>query len=81
VANRAMLLALDSADPPAEHHEMAHGDALLAANYSVPILWLSLFNADGLVTWPGIRSMAELPQHSTARLPGCVGRGTGLDGW
>jgi len=31
---------------------------LLAANYSVPILWLSLFNADGLVTWPGIRCSA-----------------------
>jgi hypothetical protein len=26
---------------------------LLAANYSVPILWLSLFDTDGLVTWPG----------------------------
>ena len=37
---------------------MARRDALLAANYSVPILWLSLFNADGLVTWPGIRCSA-----------------------
>ena len=29
--------------------------ALLAANYSVPILWLSLFDTDGLVAWPGIQ--------------------------
>jgi hypothetical protein len=49
-----MLLALDSADPPPEHDGMYPRGALLAANYSVPILWLSLFDADGLVTWPGI---------------------------
>jgi len=53
-----MLLALDSTDPPAEHDEMYPRDALLAANYSVPVLWLSLFNADGLVTWPGIHGSA-----------------------
>jgi hypothetical protein len=49
-----MLLALDSADPPAEHDGMYPRSALLAANYSVPVLWLSLFDTDGLVTWPGI---------------------------
>jgi len=49
-----MLLALDSADPPAEHDGMYPRGALLAANYSVPILWLSLFDTDGLVIWPGI---------------------------
>lgn len=49
-----MLLALDSADPPAEHDGMYPRGALLAANYSVPILWLSLFGTDGLVIWPGI---------------------------
>jgi hypothetical protein len=49
-----MLLALDSADPPAEHDGMYPRGALLAANYSVPVLWLSLFDTDGLVTWPGI---------------------------
>jgi hypothetical protein len=49
-----MLLALDSANPPAEHDGMYPRDALLAANYSVPILWLSLFDTDGLVAWPGI---------------------------
>jgi hypothetical protein len=49
-----MLLALDSADPPAEHDGMYPRGALLAANYSVPVLWLSLFDIDGLVTWPGI---------------------------
>ena len=58
VANRAVLLALNSTDPPAEHDEMAPRGALLGANYSVPILWLSLFNPDGLVTWPGIRCSA-----------------------
>ena len=54
MANRAMLLALDSTDPPAEHDGMYPRRALLAANYSVPILWLSLFDTDGLVIWPGI---------------------------
>jgi hypothetical protein len=29
------------------------GGVLLGANYSVPVLWLSLFDADGLVAWPG----------------------------
>ena len=53
-----MLLALDSAGPPAEHDGMYPLDALLAANYSVPILWLSLFGIDGLVTWPGIEGPA-----------------------
>jgi hypothetical protein len=73
-----MLLALDSADPPAEHDGMYPRGALLAANYSVPILWLSLFDADGLVTWPGIhgdatfttvvQSASECIQRSRARL-------------
>jgi len=49
-----MLLALDSTDPPAEHDGRYRRDALLAANYSVPILWLSLFDAHGLVTWPRV---------------------------
>ena len=53
-----MLLALDSADPPAEHDGMYPRGALLAANYSVPILWLSLFDTDGLVIWPGINGPA-----------------------
>jgi hypothetical protein len=53
-----MLLALDSADPPAGHDGMYPRGALLAANYSVPILWLSLFDTDGLVTWPGIHGAA-----------------------
>ena len=54
MANRAMLLALDSTDAPAEHDGMYPRGALLAANYSVPILWLSLFDTNGLLTWPGI---------------------------
>ena len=37
---------------------MAPRGALLGANYSVPILWLSLFNTHDLVTWPGIRCSA-----------------------
>jgi len=39
VANRAMLLALDSTDPPAEHDGMYPRSALLDANSSAPILW------------------------------------------
>ena len=31
---------------------------MLAANYSVPILWLSLVDTDGLVIWPGIHGSA-----------------------
>jgi hypothetical protein len=54
VADRALLLALDSTDPPWDHDGWYFRDALLGANYSVPILWLSLFDTDGLVTWPGI---------------------------
>lgn len=53
-----MLLAVDSTDPPAEHDGMYPRGALLAANASVPILWLSLFDTDGLVTWPGIHGPA-----------------------
>ena len=34
------------------------GVPVLAANASVPILWLSLFDTDGLVTWPGIHGSA-----------------------
>src|SRR5258705_2503892 len=78
MANRALLLALDSIDPPAEHDGMYPSDALLAANYSVPVLWLSLFDADGLVTWPGIsddspftsiaQPRSECIQRSRARL-------------
>jgi hypothetical protein len=49
-----MLLALDSTDPPAGHDGMYPRGALLAANYSVPILWLSLFDTAGLVIWPGV---------------------------
>jgi hypothetical protein len=53
MANRALLLALDSTDPPADHDGMYPTTALLAANCSVPVLWLSLFGADDVVTWPG----------------------------
>lgn len=54
MADRALLLALDSTDPPWDHDGRYLRDALLGANYSVPVLWLSLFDTDGLVTWPGI---------------------------
>jgi len=54
VANRALLLAMYSTDPPWDHDGRYFRDALLGANYSVPILWLSLFDADGLVTWASI---------------------------
>ncbi len=54
MADRALLLALDSTDPLWDHDGRYFRDALLGANYSVPILWLSLFDVNGLVTWPGI---------------------------
>jgi len=54
VADRALLLALHSTDPPWDHDGRYVRGALLGANYSVPILWLSLFDTGGLVTWPGI---------------------------
>ena len=50
VANVSLLLALNSTNPPIEYEPR---NALLAANYSVPILWLSLFNTEGLTNWPG----------------------------
>lgn len=57
MASNALLLALDSVDPPAEHDGWPSG-VLLGANYSVPILWLSLFDTGGLVTWPGFEGFA-----------------------
>jgi hypothetical protein len=57
VSNNALLLALDSTDRPVEHDGLPSG-VLLGANYSVPILWLSLFDAGGLVTWPGFDGVA-----------------------
>jgi len=68
-----MLLALDSTDPPAEHDGMYPRAALLAANYSVPILWLSLFDTDGLVTWPGIHGDSACTAVVQPRSE-CVGR-------
>ncbi|MDQ1515637.1 MAG: hypothetical protein QOE80_1467 [Actinomycetota bacterium] len=49
MANRAVLIVSDAFAPPIEY-EPASG--LLAANYSVPIFWLSLFTSSDLVTWP-----------------------------
>ena len=68
-----MLLALDSTDPPAEHDGIYPRGALLAANYSVPILWLSLFDAAGLVSWPGIHGDSA---HTAVVQPRseCIGR-------
>lgn len=72
-----MLLAVGSTDPPAGHDGMYPRGALLAANYSVPVLWLSLFDTDGLVTWPGIHGStftavvqprSECTERSRARL-------------
>jgi hypothetical protein len=68
-----MLLALDSTDPPAEHDGMYPRGALLAANYSVPILWLSLFDTDGLVTWPGIHGDSACAAVVQPRSE-CIGR-------
>lgn len=54
MSNRALLLALDATQPVRDHDGRYFRDALLAANDSVPILWLSLFDAGGLVTWSGV---------------------------
>lgn len=54
VSNRALLLALESADPSWDHDGRYFRDALLGANNSVPVLWLSLFDTGALVKWPGI---------------------------
>ena len=66
-------LALDSTDPPAEHDGIYPRGALLAANYSVPILWLSLFDAAGLVSWPDIHGDSA---HTAVVQPRseCIGR-------
>lgn len=58
MANRTLLLAIYSTEPPWDHDARYFRDALLGANYSVPILWLSLFDADGLVAWPSIHDGA-----------------------
>lgn len=50
IANIALLVASDSIEPPREYEPP---DALLGANYSVPILWLSLFSSAEIVSWPG----------------------------
>jgi hypothetical protein len=81
MANRTLLPALDSTDPPAELDGMHPVDALLAANYSVPILWLSLFDVDDLVTWPG--SSDSSPFTTVARIRStCIERSrTRVDNW
>ena len=50
MSNRALLLGAHTAAPPTEYEA---GDGWLVANYSLPILWLSLFENSDLVTWPG----------------------------
>lgn len=50
VANRALLFGATYAASPTEYEP---DDAWLGANYSVPILWLSLFQTSDLVKWPG----------------------------
>jgi hypothetical protein len=49
VANRALLLVMDKAQPPGEYEPSA---SIRGANYSVPLLWLSLFDLSSLVAWP-----------------------------
>jgi len=70
-----------STDPPWDHDGRYFRDALLGANYCVPILWLSLFDANGLVTWPGIHDgspYAAVIQPTTE----CVKRSrTRLEDW
>lgn len=49
VANCTLLLVSDSAEPPSEYEPV---DALLGANYSLPLLWLSLFTTAEILLWP-----------------------------
>ena len=51
MANVTLLLALDSARSPSEYEPP---DALLGANYSVPLMWLSMFTTAEIVLWPSI---------------------------
>jgi len=50
MANRALLLGVDTAVPPREYEPE---EGWLGANYSIPILWLSLFDSSNMVVWPG----------------------------
>src|SRR5262245_17783475 len=70
-----------STDPSWDHDGRYLRGALLGANASVPILWLSLFDTDGLVTWPSIHDgspcMAVIQPTSE-----CIERSrTRLEGW
>lgn len=70
-----------STDPPWDHDGRYFRDALLGANYSVPILWLSLFDTDGLVTWPSIHGGSP---YTAVIQPtsGCIERSrTRLEDW
>jgi hypothetical protein len=49
MANRALLLAMVTPDPPKEYEP---GDAVLGANVSIPLFWLSLFDTSSPVLWP-----------------------------
>jgi hypothetical protein len=81
VANQALLLAMYSTDPRWDHDGWYFRDALLGANYFAPILWLSLFDTDGLVTWPSIHDGS--PYRSVIQPTSeCTGRSrTRLEDW
>lgn len=71
VANVTLLIASNSPDPPSEYEP---SEALLGANYSVPLLWLSMFASADIVLWtstvdPTLSYAAAVGHHD-----GCIKR-------
>jgi hypothetical protein len=71
IANVTLLLASDSIDPPTEYEPP---DALLGANYSIPLLRLSLFNSDEIVSWPSTLDAAVSYAATTGPRDKCITR-------
>jgi hypothetical protein len=71
MSNRALLLAADSPEPPADY-EPAH--AILGANYSAPLLWLSLFDATEIVSWPSTLDSTRAYAAVVGRRDPCLAR-------
>lgn len=71
MANLALLLLSDAPDPPSEYEP---ADAILGANYSVPLLWLSLFTAADIVSWPGTVDAASTYAALLGRREECLRR-------
>lgn len=71
IANVTLLLAADSTDPPTEYEPP---DGLLGANYSIPLLWLSLFSSAQIVFWPSTLDAAVSYAAATGHRDTCITR-------